>query len=37
VLLAFFLAKPASARKLLERYLGIKRFELALFVLKALW
>ncbi len=37
VLLAFFLAQPASARELLERYLGIKRFESALFVLKTPW
>ena len=37
VLLAFFLARPASARELLERYLGIKRFESALFVLKTPW
>jgi predicted ATPase len=37
VLLAFFLARPASARELLERYLGIKRFESALFVLKTSW
>lgn len=37
VLLAFFLAKPAAARALLERYLGIKCFESALFVLKTPW
>jgi predicted ATPase len=37
VLLAFFLARQASARELLERYLGIKRFESALFVLKTPW
>jgi predicted ATPase len=37
VLLAFFLAKPPSARVLLERYLSIKRFESALFVLKRPW
>ena len=37
VLLAFFLAQPASARELLERYLGIKHFESALFVLKTPW
>ena len=37
VLLAFFLAQPASARELLEHYLGIKRFESALFVLKTPW
>jgi predicted ATPase len=37
VLLAFFLAESASARGLLERYLGIKRFESALFVLRAPW
>jgi hypothetical protein len=34
VLLAFFLATPASARELLERYLGITGFDSALFVLK---
>jgi predicted ATPase len=37
VLLAFFLARPASTRELLERYLGIKHFESALFVLKTPW
>ena len=37
MLLAFFLARPASARELLERYLGIKHFESALFVLKTPW
>jgi predicted ATPase len=37
VLLAFFVAGSASARDLLERYLGIKRFESALFVLKTPW
>jgi predicted ATPase len=37
VLLAFFLAQADSARKLLEHYLGIKRFESALFVLKRPW
>ena len=30
-------ARPASARELLERYLGIKHFESALFVLKTPW
>jgi predicted ATPase len=37
VLLAFFLAPVDSARKLLENYLGIKRFDSALFVLKRPW
>jgi len=37
VLLAFFLAQADSARELLEHYLGIKRFESALFVLKRPW
>jgi predicted ATPase len=37
VLLAFFLAKSAPVRKLLERYLGIKSFKSALFVLKTPW
>jgi ABC-type multidrug transport system ATPase subunit len=37
VLLAFFLARQDSARELLERYLSIKRFESALFVLKTPW
>lgn len=37
VLLAFFLAQPASARELLEKYLGIKGFESTLFVLKTPW
>lgn len=34
VLLAFFLTESEAARGLLENYLGIKRFESALFVLK---
>ncbi len=34
VLLAFFLAKSPTVRDLLERYLGIKSFDSALFVLK---
>jgi predicted ATPase len=37
VLLAFFLAQADSARELLEHYLGIKRFDSALFVLKRPW
>jgi len=37
VLLAFFLAQPAATRELLEKYLGIKSFESALFVLKTPW
>jgi hypothetical protein len=37
VLLAFFLAKTDAVRELLERYLGIRRFESALFVLKTPW
>jgi predicted ATPase len=37
VLLAFFLATPSSVRALLQHYLGIKRFESALFVLKTPW
>ena len=37
VLLAFFLAQADSARELLEQYLGIRRFESALFVLKRPW
>ncbi|WP_408890770.1 AAA family ATPase [Myxococcus faecalis] len=37
VLLAFFLAKSTPVRKLLARYLGIKSFESALFVLKTPW
>lgn len=37
VLLAFFLAPSPAARALLEKYLGIKRFEAALFVLKTPW
>jgi predicted ATPase len=37
VLLAFVLAQGDSARELLEHYLGIKRFESALFVLKTPW
>ena len=37
VLLAFFLAQASRARELLERYLGITRFESALFVLKRPW
>lgn len=37
VLLAFFLAKAPAVRDLLERYLGIKSFGSALFVLKTPW
>lgn len=37
VLLAFFLAKSESSRNLLERYLGIRSFDSALFVLKTPW
>ncbi len=37
VLLAFFLTQSEPARELLKRYLGIKRFESALFVLKTPW
>jgi predicted ATPase len=37
VLLAFFLVEQQSARELLEGYLGIKRFDSALFVLKKPW
>ena len=37
VLLAFFLAQSDSAKELLQEYLGIKRFESALFVLKTPW
>ena len=37
VLLAFFLARSESARQLLEKYLGIKGFDSALFVLKTPW
>jgi predicted ATPase len=37
VLLAFFLAKSPTVRDLLERYLGIKSFDSALFVLKTPW
>lgn len=37
VLLAFFLAKSATVRELLGRYLGIRSFESALFVLKTPW
>ena len=37
MLLAFFLARLASTYELLEWYLGIKRFESALFVLKTPW
>lgn len=37
VLLAFFLAEPVSALELLERYLSIKHFDSALFVLKKPW
>lgn len=37
VLLAFFLSKSSTARELLERYLGIRSFDSALFVLKTPW
>jgi predicted ATPase len=37
VLLAFFLATSSNARTLLQHYLGIQRFESALFVLKTPW
>ena len=37
MLLAFFLARLASTYEPLEWYLGIKRFESALFVLKTSW
>ena len=37
VLLAFFLAPSPTARGLLQEYLGIGRFESALFVLKTPW
>ncbi|MFZ2956557.1 MAG: AAA family ATPase [Candidatus Ozemobacteraceae bacterium] len=37
VLLAFFLSKSGTARELLGKYLGIVRFESALFVLKKPW
>lgn len=37
VLLAFFLAQSDTAKELLQQYLGIKRFESALFVLKTPW
>lgn len=37
VLLAFFLAKTTTAQDLLERYLGIRNFNSALFVLKTPW
>lgn len=37
VLLAFFLAKSAKTRELLEQYLGIRTFESALFVMKTPW
>ena len=37
VLLAFFSAQTPASRKLLVRYLGIRRFESALFVLKRPW
>jgi len=37
VLLAFFLADSPAVRNLLERYLGIKSFDSALFVLKKAW
>jgi predicted ATPase len=37
VLLAFFLAQSNAAKQLLTDYLGIKRFDSALFVLKTPW
>jgi predicted ATPase len=37
VLLAFFLSESATAHQLLEHYLGIRRFDSALFVLKTPW
>jgi predicted ATPase len=37
VLLAFFLSESETAHQLLERYLGIRRFDSALFVLKTPW
>ena len=37
VLLAFFLSPSNAARELLHKYLGIARFESALFVLKTPW
>lgn len=37
VLLAFFLTQSNTARDLLKKYLGIARFESALFVLKTPW
>ncbi len=37
VLLAFFLAEPENTRYLLEKYLNIKGFDSALFVLKTPW
>ena len=37
VLLAFFLTDSREARKLLEKYLGIKKFNSALFVLNRPW
>lgn len=37
VLLAFFLAEPHGASALLEKYLGIKSFDSALFVMKTPW
>ena len=37
VLLAFFLSQEASAKQLLNDYLGIKSFDSALFVLKTPW
>lgn len=37
VLLAFFLSESATAHELLEKYLNIRRFDSALFVLKTPW
>lgn len=37
VLLAFFLAEPVTSQGILSHYLGIERFESALFVLKEPW
>jgi predicted ATPase len=37
VLLAFFLSESATAHQLLKHYLGIRRFDSALFVLKTPW
>jgi predicted ATP-binding protein involved in virulence len=37
VLLAFFLAGTENALQLLEKYLGIKSFDMALFVMKTPW